>query len=432
MSVNKLKNIVDNDLCVRCGTCAGVCPVDAITFNDRNYPVSNFLCTDCGRCIEVCPGIDVNFPDLTMQLFRKKFEIDEVLGFFTNVYAGYALDPNVRANASSGGIITQLLIYLLDKKIIDGAIVTIMDPKLPWESKVIIAKTRDELLQSMQSRYTVVPVNQLFSKIRQMEGKFALVGLPCHIHGFRKLANVDPIIKDKIYLTLGIFCSMNLEQEATLDIQTISKIPQNEIKKFEYRGGMWPGVIRVTLKNGTTHNLHYSNFKDGAINYLSRLYRPKRCLYCIDGSSELADISFADPWIQDGSGEWAYKGGWTLVFQRTEKGGELLSRAEKDHAIFLDKLCVDNKFEKFIHYINNKRKMAFVRLFKLKSKNKPKPEYHLFNPTITIKDQLKEFFFSQTLILSKNNRIRKIVMKILISRTGILFTKLRIYLKYRT
>ncbi|KCZ72308.1 coenzyme F420-reducing hydrogenase, beta subunit [Candidatus Methanoperedens nitroreducens] len=431
MSVNKIRYVVDNNLCVRCGTCVGVCPLNAITLNDRNYPVKNSSCTGCGHCIEVCPGIDVDFPELTMQLFRKRFNINGLLGFFTNAYAGYALDPDIRANASSGGVITQLLIYLLEKKIIDGAIVAVTDPEAPCQSKPIIAKTKDELLQSMQSRYTIIPVNQLFGKIRQMEGKFALVGLPCHIHGFRKLANIDPVIRDRIYLVLGLYCNLNLEQEATLDLQKISRISQKEIKNFEYRGGEWPGAIRITKKNGNTHNLHYSNYKDGAFNYLSRLYYAKRCLYCIDGSSELADISFADPWVQDGNGDWVFKGGWTLIFERTEKGGMLLAEAERDHAIFLKRLYGYSMFKRFINNINKKRKMALVRLSNLKNKNKPAPEYHVDDPTIPVKDRLKEYIFSLTLVFGKYEGVRKIITAIIFSRIGISLTKLRIFLKYR-
>lgn len=432
MSVNKLNYIVDNDLCVRCGTCAGVCPVEAITLDGNHYPVINSSCIECGRCVKVCPGIDVNFPALTMQLFEKKFNIDELLGFFTHFYAGHALDPDVRANASSGGVITQLLIYLLEKKIIDGAIVTIMDPKAPCESKAAIVKTKNELLQSMQSKYTIVPVNQQFSKIKQMEGKFAFVGLPCHVHGFRKLANIDPVIRDKIYLVLGLYCHLNLEPEATLDLQKISRIPQKQIKNFEYRGGEWPGAIRVKLRNGTIHNLHYSNYKDGAYNYLSRLYYAKRCLYCIDGSSEMADISFADPWVQDANGEWIYKNGWTMVFQRTEKGGKILSEANKDKAIFIEELYEYSMLNRFIHNIGNKRKLAFVRLSRLKSRNKPVPEYHLGKPMVTRKDRRKEFMYSMTLLISRHRLLKQIIMKILFSRSGILLTKLRIAIKYNT
>lgn len=430
MSKNKLKYIVDNDLCVRCGTCVGVCPVQAIILNDHNYPTSNSLCTGCGKCFDVCPGIEVNYPELTMSLFGEKFEIDRSMGIFNAAYAGYALDGNVRGGGSSGGVVTQLLIYLLEKKIIDGAIVTTADPDSPLESKAIIARTKEDLLRSMQSRYTIVPVNQLFSTIRELEGKYALVGLPCHIHGFRKLANIDHVFKEKICLVLGIFCSQNLEQEATTDLQKISGIQRNEIQNFEYRGGDWPGAIRIKLKNGKVKNLHYSNFKDGAINYLSRLYGAKRCLYCIDGSAEFSDISFADPWVQDEKGDWKFKGGWTLIFQRTDIGRRFLSGAMEDKAIHFEKIYDESLFHRFIYLINLKKKRALVRISRLLRKNKPVPEYYPDKNLITARDRRNEYIFSLTLLISKFEWVKQILMRIIFSKIGLLLTKIRIILKY--
>jgi len=45
---------VNSDLCVRCGACASVCPVDAIEATDGAV-VANERCTECGLCKQVCP-----------------------------------------------------------------------------------------------------------------------------------------------------------------------------------------------------------------------------------------------------------------------------------------------------------------------------------------------------------------------------------------
>jgi Fe-S-cluster-containing dehydrogenase component len=44
--------IVRKKLCIRCGECVQVCPVDAV-YQDHDGDV--FVCLHCGRCVEYCP-----------------------------------------------------------------------------------------------------------------------------------------------------------------------------------------------------------------------------------------------------------------------------------------------------------------------------------------------------------------------------------------
>ena len=46
---------VITDSCVSCGSCAGECPVGAISEGDGKYVIDADACLDCGTCEGECP-----------------------------------------------------------------------------------------------------------------------------------------------------------------------------------------------------------------------------------------------------------------------------------------------------------------------------------------------------------------------------------------
>lgn len=49
------QHLIDPEICIRCNTCEAICPVGAITHDDRNYVVKADVCNLCMACISPCP-----------------------------------------------------------------------------------------------------------------------------------------------------------------------------------------------------------------------------------------------------------------------------------------------------------------------------------------------------------------------------------------
>lgn len=49
------QHLIDPEICIRCNTCEAICPVGAITHDDRNYVVKADICNGCLDCISPCP-----------------------------------------------------------------------------------------------------------------------------------------------------------------------------------------------------------------------------------------------------------------------------------------------------------------------------------------------------------------------------------------
>ena len=54
--------VISND-CLSCGTCAGECPVGAISEGDGKFEIAEDACIECGTCAGVCPSEAITLPE---------------------------------------------------------------------------------------------------------------------------------------------------------------------------------------------------------------------------------------------------------------------------------------------------------------------------------------------------------------------------------
>ena len=369
MNYDTITSVVRDGLCTGCGTCIALCPKEAIelTINEKKGiyipKLNGEKCNNCGICFKVCPGHEVDFKALNLEIFGKEPE-NILIGNYLNCYIGHAANYDVRYNSAAGGLVTQLLIFALEEGIIDGALVTMMKRDNPLEPEPFIARTKEAIIEAAKSKYCPVPANIALKEILESkEGeKFAVVGLPCHIHGIRKAEQINEKLKAKIVLHLGLLCSINrnfLSQDYLLNKFDVKR---EDVVKFDYRGEGWIGKMTITFKNGDKKFYPY-------ITYWSQMLRsyfiPLRCTLCSDQSCELSDASFGDIWLPEFRDD---KIGTSVIISRTEAGDKILNEMKSKNKINLNKIERDKVVESQIHPLRLKKSylnthIAFLKIF---------------------------------------------------------------------
>lgn len=382
-ALRSLAQIISGNLCHRCGSCVGICPTGVLGLDEREYPFVKSLsaCTDCTLCVKVCPGDEFDYQRHYKARFGENPDLTHTHGHFIEAYIGYATLEGLRESSTSGGAITAILLHLLQSGKIDGAVVVVSDDHVLWKGRPILARTSEEILSATKSKYAIAPTNSVLSELRSAEGRFALVGLPCQIHGFMKAAELDPRLREKVALTVGLYCHAAIEHEAYEVIWKTLGDRTEGARGFISRVGKHPGTPHLVQKDGSLYPVYFG-WKRGyrpssieVINVLYRLFTPPRCLTCFDASSEFADISVGDPWMAPPADDVNFYDGWSYVLARTEKGRDACHDAATSGSLALKELTRREALSCNTMMTNEKRWRAFRIMETHLRQGRPVPSY---------------------------------------------------------
>lgn len=291
--MNNISLTVKNGLCMGCGVCKDACPKHCIEIQHgvHNRPYIDVKeCINCGKCLKVCAGNGIDIKAKSESLFyTPSICSNTYIGDYLKCFKGYSTDEEIRYHCASGGCVSTLLIFLLQKGLIDGAVVTGFQHDDVMRPNVYIARSKEDILKGKSSKYCVVSMDGIATDIKKNKGKYVIVGLPCHIQSFRKLADIDKTFRESVIGYFAIYCSANKNMLSQEYMRWRYGINPDELTSFAYRDEGCLGSMIYRCKN-RVKKIDFLDYYCG----VRAFFNESRCNVCTDFYGELADISFGD------------------------------------------------------------------------------------------------------------------------------------------
>lgn len=310
---NNIKYTTENNLCISCGICGGVCSRRCINYKQKdglNIPVVNEECTQCGMCLKVCPGKGM---DYTQETLEKSTE-DFWFGAYKKIYSANSNDKALLQNAVSGGIVTEIVKSCLKNEKYDAAF--LVNSHQYGEGKLgVIKHELDDvanLASTQKSRYLPVSHEEAIQyMLNNRDKKLILVATSCGVQGILNVINAYRLKREN-YLFIGLFCDKTMSFNVVKYFDDFE--PTKKLNKLFFRTkevGGWPGGVQLEWEDGSI-----SNLKNTERMKVKEYFEPERCMYCLDKLNRYADISVGDNY----TGENAIADGSNSVIIRTEIG----------------------------------------------------------------------------------------------------------------
>jgi len=316
---NLLAEVVDKNLCNRCGGCVSFCSangISALKIGKDGYPeyLDKDKCMEGGICYLICPK--------TIELeeeIHEKFNWKYPIGQWQDIFSARSTDSVIREAATDGGVVSSLLLYMLENHVIDGAIVSKRTEncgRVP-----LIARNRAELLEAAGSFWSEAthldelgniysscfPVIKVIKDSAEKDmKKLALVGTPCQIKAIRKMQALGIVPSHLIVFTIGLFCMQcfNLEDLIKQEFATKHNILIEDVEKVNIKD-----KLILHMKTGLKIHIPIEEVEEIA---------REACLACPDFANDFADIS---------AGGLGSKDGYTSVIIRNSLGKQIYSEA---------------------------------------------------------------------------------------------------------
>lgn len=345
-----ITDVVQNDLCIGCGVCAAMCPSDALRmeWNPDGFLVANQVgqCDRENLCIKVCPfnpapASDVRTEnEISQEFLPDAPKHDGNVGRYYGFYAGYSVEH--RATSSSGGLATWLCGQLLDQGLVSAIISVREATSAGAYFEYSVAHTPEDARRASRTRYFPVTLEQVLKLVREQDGAVAVVGVACFVKAIRLAQKADPALSDKIRFVIGIICGGVKSRFFTEYLSGFDGTRPEDVATPEYR-------VKDPMRPASDYSFSHVNAATGARREIrmrlvgdmwgTGLFKANACDLCDDVTTELADISLGDAWLEpyvsDGRG-------CNVLVVRSAAADRLVQQGMVSGGLSLEALALDS------------------------------------------------------------------------------------------
>ena len=301
-------DVAGSGLCIGCGSCAAQAGPERVAMKLDRYgqlkPSGSGAWRGRGSpaLARTCPFSPAARDEdaLSQGLFPAAPHRDPWIGRFETAYVGHAEEGAFRAAGSSGGMTTWVAAELLRRGLVNGVAHVAASPGEPF-FRYTISRSEADLRAGAKSRYYPIELSEVIRAIRTTPGRYAVVGIPCFIKAVHLLRAEEPVLRERIAFTLGLFCghmksARMVESFAWQMGTTAQAVAGIDFRvKDPSRPANWYAA-RIALKGGGERRRDWWHMVDG--DWGAGFFQNSACNFCDDVTAETADISFGDAWLE--------------------------------------------------------------------------------------------------------------------------------------
>ncbi|QEN06976.1 coenzyme F420 hydrogenase [Oceanispirochaeta crateris] len=314
---------------------------------------------------------NVNESMISKQLYEhvENINFDKRIGYYLSLYAGHVREGDYRLNGSSGGMGTWIFKELFENDLIDGVIHVKenQDEQIPLIYKYDISRNVEEVKAGSRTKYYPVELSKALKKIKEVPGRYAVIGIPSFIMAIRLLAQKDEVIKNRIKFTVGLICGHQKSSKYSDALAWQMGVKPGNLKYINFRK-------KYSDKPANIYGVEITGTIEGKDVIISRpikelighdwgqgYFKVLASDFTDDVMNETADITLGDAWLDNYIND---SNGNNVIIVRNPVINEIIQKGIDSEKLELDTIGIESIMNsQDAHYRHTHDELAY-RLYK--------------------------------------------------------------------